>query len=84
MTRKEYMNTPGPEAHRTYYRQFVSHRTVAVVVRVIGAERLLGSTDPDFRDIPLKEWDGLPPPPAGGLLQVSWGLHHTRRVGLCR
>ena len=63
MTREEYLNTPSLEAHRTYYGQFVSPRTIAVVVSVIGAERLLGSTDPHFNDIPLKVWDALAPIP---------------------
>ena len=46
-------------AHRRYYGQFVNQRTIDYVVRAIGSERLLASTDPHFNDIPLLEWDYL-------------------------
>lgn len=65
MTREEYISSAsasreeGHAAHRRYYGQFVNERTIAYVVRAIGADRLLGSTDPHFNDIPLPEWDNL-------------------------
>ena len=64
MTNKEYLATAAdPDAcraaHRRYYGQFVDQRTIDYVVRAIGADRLLASTDPHFNDIPLLEWDNL-------------------------
>lgn len=70
-TRKQHMDeysglddAARHEAHRRYYRQFVTHETVAYVVSSIGADRLVASTDRYFNDIPLTEWDymqfGLP------------------------
>lgn len=62
MTRQEYMSA-SPEdahaAHRAYYAQFVNQRTIDAVVRAIGADKLLASTDPHFNDIPLWQWDRL-------------------------
>lgn len=65
MTREEYTaiaaanREEGRAAHRRYYGQFVNQRTIDYVVRAIGADRLLASTDPHFNDIPLDEWDRL-------------------------
>lgn len=62
MTRQEYMSASredAPAAHRAYYSQFVNQRTIDAVVRAIGADKLLASTDPHFNDIPLPEWDNL-------------------------
>lgn len=61
-TRADYLATPlaeQPAAHRRYYAQFVNQRTIDYVVRAIGADRLLASTDPHFNDIPLPKWDNL-------------------------
>ena len=62
MTRKEYISASREEAHaahRRYYGQFVNQRTINAVVRAIGSDRLLASTDPHFNDIPLAQWDRL-------------------------
>lgn len=64
MTREEYIaaavdRDAGRAAHRRYYGQFVDQRTINYVVRAIGADRILASTDPHFNDIPLPEWDNL-------------------------
>lgn len=62
MTREEYISASCDDAHaahRRYYGQFVNQRTIDTVVRAIGADRLLASTDPHFNDIPLAKWDRL-------------------------
>lgn len=62
MTRKDYLSASRDEAHvahRRYYGQFVDQRTITAVVREIGADKLLASTDPHFNDIPLARWDRL-------------------------
>lgn len=68
MTREEYMaQSAGADpraAHRTYYAQFVSARTITHVVQRVGPNVLRASTDEHFNDIPLRIWDvvarGLP------------------------
>jgi hypothetical protein len=65
MTRAEYMagnHGDREEAwrlHRAYYSQYVNERTIAHVLRCIGTDRILASTDPYFNDISLREWDAL-------------------------
>ena len=73
-TRKEYMDAlpetfdhedgeqRRKQLHRRYYAQFVTPQVKALVLRCIGKERLLKSTDPHFNDIPLKVWDALHEP----------------------
>lgn len=50
------------QLHRRYYAQFVTPQVKALVLRYIGKERLLKSTDPHFNDIPLKVWDAMHTP----------------------
>lgn len=64
MNRKEYIRAnagTGDEAarrfHREYYAQFVAPRTINHVVGIIGADRILQSTDRHMNDIPITEWD---------------------------
>jgi hypothetical protein len=68
ITRAQYMERSGEvfraggdtmAVHRAYYAQYVNEHTIDYVVRCIGGERLLASTDPHLNDIPLREWDGL-------------------------
>jgi len=62
MTHQEYLSAHREEAHaahRRYYGQFVNQRTIDYVVRAIGSDALLASTDPHFNDIPLDKWDRL-------------------------
>jgi hypothetical protein len=68
LTRAEYLARSGEAfrvggdtmaVHREYYAQYVNERTIAHVVRCIGGERLLASTDPHLNDIPPGEWDAL-------------------------
>lgn len=56
-TYNDYMNKAC--THRQYYAQFVSCDTIDSVVRRIGADRIIASTDEYFNDIPLAEWDRL-------------------------
>ena len=50
--------------HRRYYSQLVGRSTINHVVRIIGTDALLASTDRHFNDIPLWLWyaaiKGLP------------------------
>lgn len=70
MTRQQYVTTPAallPDGkldsaanmlrHRAYYAQLVDDRTIARVLSVVGAEKLLASTDEHFNDIPMRLWD---------------------------
>ncbi len=69
MKRQEYLSASREDmhaAHRAYYGQFVNQSTINTVVRFIGRERLLASTDPHFNDIPLAMWDRL-----NGLLPIA-------------
>lgn len=64
-------------AHRRYFAQFVTPAVIATVVRVIGADRLLASTDhPHMNDIPLARWDQLAP------WRVRYAANLHRPVGL--
>ena len=53
-TRKDYMNKGC--THREYYAQFVNPFIKSLVLREIGLDRLLRSTDPHLNDIPLNQW----------------------------
>ena len=63
MTRNEYIKAASnanrdtaAALHRQYYAQLVNKPTIACVVRMIGADDLLASTDPHFNDIRLDRW----------------------------
>jgi hypothetical protein len=56
-TRKDYMDKNC--SHREYYAQFVTEGTRRSVLRSIGKDALLESTDESLNDIPLKRWDNL-------------------------
>lgn len=58
-TRKQYMDREC--SHRDYYGQFVNDPVRARVLRAIGKERLLASTDENLNDIPLRLWDTIGP-----------------------
>ena len=62
LTRSELLrryrpNEEGRALHRQYYAQLVHEGVIGYVVRSIGHERLLASTDPYLNDIPLHLWD---------------------------
>ena len=57
ITRKEYLS--GEASHNAYHRQFVTPGIKKMVETSIGKERIRKSVDPNFNDIPLKEWDTL-------------------------
>jgi hypothetical protein len=68
-TRRDYLNKKC--THREYYAQFVTTSYVNSVASKIGLSRLLKSEDPDFNDIPLREWDMLPIPVGTHSLMIS-------------
>jgi hypothetical protein len=45
--------------HRQYYGQFVTPSIKDMVVRRVTIDRIKSSTDENFNDIPLQEWDWL-------------------------
>ena len=53
--------TDGQRTHREHFSQFVTEQNIDFVVRAIGAEKIIKSTDFYLNDIPLKKWDGLAP-----------------------
>lgn len=65
ITRKEHMALEYVDAatamarHREYYSQFVTPKAKQLVLRHIGREKLLRSTDPYLNDIKLSQWDRL-------------------------
>lgn len=50
--------------HCDYWAQFVTEADKEIVKSSIGLPRILASTDRHMNDIPIKEWDMLPPPVA--------------------
>ena len=42
-----------------YYNQFVDQKVITLVVDMIGADKILNSTDKHFNDIPLADWDAV-------------------------
>lgn len=56
-TRKAYLN--GECTHREYYAQFVDDSIISEILRRIGKDAILASTDKHFNDIPLERWDTL-------------------------
>jgi hypothetical protein len=59
-TRKEYMSKVC--THEQYYAQFVTENMKNDVIRAIGKDALMNSTDEHLNDIPLKKWDRLAVP----------------------
>lgn len=57
-TRKQYMSNEC--THHEYYAQFATPDNVALVVRSIGANKIIASTDEYMNDIPKMLWDRLP------------------------
>ena len=53
--------TDGQRTHRTVFARFVTQQTIDSVVRAIGANKIINSTDFYLNDIPLKKWDRLSP-----------------------
>lgn len=56
-TRKQYMD--GDVTRRQYYGQFVSPEVTQTVLRAIGREAIMASTDEYFNDIPLRKWEAV-------------------------
>lgn len=79
-TRTDYLD--GKCTHKQYYAQYVTNSTVAMVVRHIGAERLVKSTDEHLNDIALKCWDSCPIPVVGKKME-SLGDYLTLSGRVC-
>ena len=47
--------------HSEYYAQFVTPAVTHTVLRQIGRDAIMESTDPHFNDIRLSKWDALFP-----------------------
>lgn len=67
ITRQDYLN--GKATHREYYGQFVNESVKSKVLKTIGKDKLLASTDEHLNDIPMKKWDSI----AGFLWQAQGG-----------
>lgn len=63
MTRKEYLEIGGKDAHEQYYAQFVTQEIKDRVISYFGLERLVRSFQADKHfntDLtPLRHWDSL-------------------------
>jgi hypothetical protein len=64
MKRSEYMDNyhggeEGAKLHRTYYAQFVTDEVRELVLRCIGADKIITSSNAHFNDIPLAKWDRM-------------------------
>lgn len=57
ITRAQYM--ANSKLHHSYYIQFATKRTYAIVTLGIGLKRIMDSEDISFNDIPLRNWDLL-------------------------
>lgn len=94
-TRQQYMQDStlpdlSPEskakamlAHRRYFGQFVTAETISRVVKAIGKERLMASTDPHMNDIPLHLWYRLVPALPGSGRFNEAGDYYTLAAGVC-
>ena len=69
-TRKDYLDNKC--THQEYYDQFVNDKVKQLVLRHIGKDALLNSTDEVFNDIPLKKWDDLVNVTPGVINMKSW------------
>jgi len=56
-TRSQYL--AGECTYNEYYSQFVTESLIKYVVKCIGSEKIINSTDEHFNDIPLQYWDRL-------------------------
>jgi hypothetical protein len=80
-TRKEYMNREV--SHDDYMAQFVNDEVINYVLRGIGREAILRSTDEFFNDIPLAKWDALCGVRFfGSQVQGTLSFPNSRLVGL--
>jgi hypothetical protein len=70
-------------AHRKYFGQFVTQRTIDRVLSVIGHDQLIKSTDRHMNDINLSLWDSIVSylPGSGGFKKV--GDYYTNSHGVC-
>ena len=49
----------GHFSHREYYAQFVTDEIKKLVLRTIGKDRIIKSTDEHLNDIQMKLWDSM-------------------------
>jgi hypothetical protein len=60
LTRTDYLE--GKCTHSEYYAQFVTPAYKSRVLNFIGKEKIKGSTDPNFSNVPLFQWDNIASP----------------------
>lgn len=85
-TRDQYLNdsrTDGTAAHRRYFGQFVTPATIQTVIRSLGHDRLMASSDPHLNDIPLSWWDRMTPALPGSAGFKKAGDYYTLANGVC-
>lgn len=62
ITREEYMSGElTKETHDRYYKEFLTPNLVQFVGDCIGFDKIKGSTNKHFNDIPLRNWDAIVP-----------------------
>jgi hypothetical protein len=71
------------QAHRRYFGQLVSERTIQYVLTRIVPERIRASQDRHFKDIPLKEWERLTHDLPGSYGFGALGDYYTLANGVC-
>ncbi len=83
-TYKDYLNERC--TYRQYYGQFVNDYTIHMVKTMIGANRILASTDPHFNDIPYQWWDHVPigSRPAELMMQCGDHISKTAKICICK
>jgi hypothetical protein len=85
-TRKQYMldnDIDAIAAHRKYFGQFVTQRTITRVLAVIGHDRLISSTDRHMNDIKLPLWDSIVSYLPGSTGFEKVGDYYTQSNGVC-
>ena len=85
ITRNDYIQTGGRDAHRAYYAQFITPAHKSRILNNIGIERLQRSDDHYFNDIPLELWDkiSVPVPAQSAKLLRECGDYPTLAGAVC-
>lgn len=81
ITRQDYLEKRATNAE--YYAQFVNTLVLNRVLSRLGKERLAASTDENFNDIPLAEWDAVLIPAESANLMRECGDYLTKAGSVC-
>ena len=76
ITRKEYMKDSS-KLHHSYFLQFATDQTYAIVKRSIGIKAIAESTCPNMNDIPLRLWDEIHPQIKGSVKRALKVYMHS-------